>query len=70
MRVCANFDNDLYTVQVVEENGKYIVRYESSLTTPAWDKAGISGPYWVKKGEFDTYQDALNYVKERYPSVF
>ena len=38
--------------EIVEEGGKYIVRYEDALTTPAWDRAGINGYYWIHKAEF------------------
>lgn len=69
MKVLFEHGNDLFTVQIVEEGGKYIVRYEDALTTPAWDRAGINGYYWIHKAEFDNYKEALEFVRKEYKGI-
>jgi hypothetical protein len=59
MKIVFEKSTDMATTQIVQtEDGKFLVRYESVLTAPRWDRAGINGPYWVNKGEFNSLEEA------------
>ena len=71
MKVVFERSNEMWTGQIVlRENGKYVVREEGVLTCPAWDRAGINGPYWKNIAVCDTFEEAKAVaVKNRWPGV-
>lgn len=65
MKVLFEVSNEMWTGQIVlREDGKYVVRHEGVLTCPAWDRAGINGPYWETIAVCDTFDEAKAVVVE------